>query len=58
MAPAISNNLRSRVHRWSGQVHAAPGAHPNHSSIAPFDCVPNTRAIAMSGREDRTFETS
>jgi len=34
------------------QVHAAPGAHPNHSSIAPFDCVPNTRAIAMSGREE------
>lgn len=34
------------------QVHAGPNMHPNHTSIAPFDCVPNTRTIAMSGREE------
>jgi len=33
-------------------VHAGDNIHPNHTSVSPFDCVPNTRVIQRSGRED------
>jgi len=33
-------------------IHAGENAHTNLTSITPFDCVPNTRTIARSGRED------
>merc|ERR1712166_1701669 len=40
------------------KLHMKQDAHSNHSSVVPFDCMPNTCAIGMGGRENVTVRFS